>query len=400
MSKLLVTDAIQTLEELQTQGLRKTEQLLVSPQRAHVDLSTDATGGSRQVLNLCANNYLGLADHPALINAAQQALDTLGLGMASVRFICGTQTLHRELEEALAAFLGTESAILFASCFDANAAIFEALLGKEDAIISDALNHASIIDGIRLCKAQRLRYPNNDMEALEHCLQQARDARYRVIVSDGVFSMDGCIANVPQLVALAERHDALLMIDDSHAVGFVGPDGSGTPAHFGLKSRVDLLSGTFGKALGGAAGGYIAGPAPLVDMLRQRARPYLFSNALPPAVVAATLKALALVRDGDAARATIADNAAFFRQGLTRAGFRLVPGEHAIIPVLLGDAVLAQRFAAAMLDEGVYVVAFAYPVVPHGQARIRTQMSAAHTREDLQQAIDAFVRVGKSLDVV
>ncbi|MCB1754279.1 MAG: glycine C-acetyltransferase [Gammaproteobacteria bacterium] len=400
MSRSLLTETAEALKLLDEQGLLKRERFITSPQSAHIRVLSGDSGESREVLNLCANNYLGFANNPRLMEAAREAIDSHGLGMASVRFICGTQDLHRELETRLAEFLNTEDAILFASCFDANTGIFEALLGEQDAIISDALNHASIIDGIRLCKAQRFRYANNDMQALEACLQQAQSARHRLIVSDGVFSMDGIIADIPAMAALAEKYDALLMIDDSHAVGFVGPNGAGTPDHYGLQDRVDLLSGTFGKAMGGAAGGYIAGPAPLVEMLRQRARPYLFSNALPPAIVAATLKALELVKSGQPLRDKLQENAVYFREKMTAAGFELVAGSHPIIPVMLGDAVLAQKFAAAMLDEGVYVTAFAFPVVPKGQARIRTQMSAAHEREDLERAVRAFTTVGQTLGVI
>ena len=400
MSRSLASETESALKQLEEQGLLKKERMLCSPQSAHIEVCQPQIALRQEVLNLCANNYLGFADNHRLKKVASEAVMEHGLGMASVRFICGTNNIHRQLEVRLAEFLGVEDSILFASCFDANAGIFEALLGPEDAIISDSLNHASIIDGVRLCKAQRFRYANNDMEALEECLKQAQTAKHRLIVTDGVFSMDGIIANLPGISALAEKYDALLMVDDSHAVGFVGPHGAGTPDFYGMQDRVDLLSGTFGKALGGAAGGYIAGPAPLVEMLRQKARPYLFSNALPPAIVAATLQALDLVREGQADREKLQANAAFFRREMTAAGFDLVPGEHAIVPVMLGDEVLAQKFAAAMLAEGVYVIAFAYPVVPKGKARIRTQMSAAHSMEDLQNAVNAFVRVGKSLGVI
>ena len=400
MSKSLLTETAQALEDIEKQGLLKCERLITSAQSAHIRVQSQASGEELSVLNLCANNYLGLADDPGLIEAAKRAMDEYGLGMASVRFICGTQDRHRELESRLAKFLSTEDAILFASCFDANAGIFEALLDERDAIISDSLNHASIIDGVRLCKASRYRYANNNMPELESCLQRAQASRHRIIVTDGVFSMDGIIADIPRLVELAQEYDALLMVDDSHAVGFVGPNGAGTPDHYGLADKVDLLSGTFGKALGGAAGGYIAGPKPLVEMLRQRARPYLFSNALVPAVVAATIAALDLVEQGSEQRRALRHNADYFRGKMTAAGFDLVPGEHPIIPVMLGDAVLAQRFASAMLEQGVYVTAFAFPVVPKGQARIRTQMSAAHSREDLDKAVEAFEITAKSLGVI
>ena len=400
MSRSLISETEQALEELAKLGLQKKERIITSAQSSKIDVKTGENGEVDCVLNLCANNYLGFANNDRLKSAAQKAIDTHGLGMASVRFICGTQDLHRQLETKLAKFLHTEDAILFASCFDANAGIFEALLGAEDAIISDALNHASIIDGVRLCKAKRFRYQNNDMGALEKCLQEAQSYRHRLIVTDGVFSMDGILANIPELVALAEQYDALLMVDDSHAVGFVGPRGAGTPDYYAMSGHVNLLSGTFGKALGGAAGGYIAGPKPLVEMLRQKARPYLFSNSLPPAIVAATIKSLELVTEGADERARLERNAAYFRDKMNQAGFDLVPGDHAIIPVMLGDAVLAQKFAAKMLEQGVYVTAFAFPVVPKEQARIRTQMSAAHTQQDLDKAIDAFTIVGRSLGVI
>ena len=399
MSKLLMPATEAALAQLQSQGLLKQERLLTTPQA--IDISVDAKGSqNRPLLNFCANNYLGYADMPALKMAAKDAIDAFGLGMASVRFICGTQTIHRQLEQELASFLAVEDTILFASCFDANAGIFETFLEAEDAIISDALNHASIIDGIRLCKAQRFRYANNDMAALEESLIAAQSARYRLIVTDGVFSMDGILANLPKICELAEQYDALVMVDDSHAVGFIGPEGAGTPDFYGLKDKVNLLSGTFGKALGGAAGGYIGGPAVLIEMLRQKARPYLFSNALPPAIVAATRIALDLVKEGEQDRAKLQQNAAYFREQMTAAGFSLAGADHPIIPVMLGDAVLAQEFAAQMLLEGVYVIAFAYPVVPKNQARIRTQLSAAHQREDIDTAIAAFVKVGKSLGVI
>lgn len=400
MSRSLISETAKALCIMAEQGLHKNERTINSAQSSHIDVELNAGGEVVRVLNLCANNYLGFANNNRLKAAAQKAIDTHGLGMASVRFICGTQNIHRQLEKALAEFLKTDDAILFASCFDANAGIFEALLTDQDAIISDSLNHASIIDGVRLCKAQRFRYKNNDMQALEKCLQEAGKCRHRLIVSDGVFSMDGILADIPALVRLAEQYDALLMVDDSHAVGFVGPNGAGTPDYHGMAGKVDLLSGTFGKALGGAAGGYIAGPAPLVEMLRQKARPYLFSNSLPPAIVASTIEALVLVADGHEQRELLAKNAAYFRQRMAAAGFNLVPGSHAIIPVMLGDAILAQKLASQLLQQGVYVTAFAFPVVPKGQARIRTQMSAAHTLEDLDIAVDAFIAAGRLLGVI
>jgi len=384
----------ETLETLRTEGLIKTERAIGSAQGAHVQVN------GQRVINLCANNYLGLANHPTLIAAARAAMEGHGFGMASVRFICGTQDLHLALESRLARYLGTDDAILFAACFDANGGLFEPLLGSEDAVISDALNHASIIDGIRLCKARRYRYANSDMEALEGQLKQARaeGARFIMIATDGVFSMDGTLAKLPEIRALADRYEALVMVDDCHATGFMGPQGRGTPAHFGV--RADILTGTLGKALGGALGGYIAGPQPVIDLLRQRARPYLFSNALPPAVVGAALAALDLVEAGDDLRAQLFDNAAYWRAGLESAGFTLLPGEHPIIPVMLNDAHKAQAMAARLFELEVYVSGFFFPVVPRGQARIRTQMNAALTREDLDTALDAFTRAGRDCGVL
>lgn len=396
-------DLSASLADIKSAGLYKSERSLLSPQSVEVDVASSSDSEStatKAVLNFCANNYLGYADHPKLKAAAKQAIDEYGLGMASVRFICGTQTIHQALEEELADFLGTDDVILFASCYDANGGIFETFLTDQDAVISDALNHASIIDGIRLCKAQRFRYANNDMAALEQQLQAAQDCRYRLIVTDGVFSMDGILANLPAICDLAERYNAQVMVDDSHAVGFVGPNGAGTPDFFGVSDRVDILSGTFGKALGGAAGGYIAGPQPMIDMLRQKARPYLFSNALPPAIIAATREAVQMVKQGAEDRQRLIDNAHYFRESLTAAGFKLAGADHAIIPVMLGDAVIAQQFAEQLLAEGIYVTAFSYPVVPKDQARIRTQISSAHSREDMAQAVDAFTRVGKALSVI
>ena len=383
-----------TLEGLRGEGLFKTERPIRSAQGAHVQVD------GRRLINLCANNYLGLANHPALIRAAREAMAGHGFGMASVRFICGTQDLHLALESRLAQFLGTDDSILFAACFDANAGLFEPLLGPEDAVVSDALNHASIIDGIRLCKARRYRYANGDMAALEAQLQAARDdgARFIMIATDGVFSMDGTLANLPRIRALADRYEALVMVDDCHATGFMGPQGRGTPAHFGLDA--DILTGTLGKALGGALGGYVAGPQPVIDILRHRARPYLFSNALPPAVVGAALAALDLIEAADDLRARLFDNAAHWRAGLQDAGFTLLPGEHPIIPVMLGEAQKAQAMAARLFERGVYVSGFFFPVVPHGQARIRTQMNAALSREDLDTALDAFTRAGRECGVL
>ncbi len=382
------------LARIDEEGLFKRERLITSAQGARVAVADEA-GGTRQLINLCANNYLGLADHPALIAAARAAMDDHGYGMASVRFICGTQDLHRALERRLAAYLQMDDAILFAACFDANGGLFEPLLGPGDAVVSDALNHASIIDGIRLSKARRYRYATADMNDLEAQLVAARKdgARFVMIATDGVFSMDGTLADLPAITELAERHGALVMVDDCHATGFMGPGGRGTPAHHGL--RVDILTGTLGKALGGALGGYVAGPRQVIDLLRQRARPYLFSNALPPSVVAAGLAALDLVEGADDLRARLFDNAAHWRAGLAAAGFDLLPGEHPIIPVMLGEAHLAQAMAAALYRRGVYVSGFFYPVVPKGGARIRTQMNAALTRDDLDRALAAFVEAGR-----
>jgi glycine C-acetyltransferase len=382
------------LRGIEAEGLMKRERLIAGPQGAHVEM------GGKRMLNLCANNYLGLADDARLVAAAKAAMDAQGYGMASVRFICGTQGLHRRLEQRLAAFLGTEDSILFAACFDANGGLFEPLLGAEDAVISDALNHASIIDGIRLCKAQRYRYANGDMADLEAQLAAARaaGARFVLIATDGVFSMDGTLAKLPEIRALADRYGAMVMVDDCHATGFMGPQGRGTPAHFGVAA--ELLTGTLGKALGGALGGYIAGPKLVVDLLRQRARPYLFSNALPPAVVGAALAALDIVEAADGLRAQLFENAAYWRAGLAEAGFRLLPGEHPIVPVMLGEAPLAQAMAAALGERGVHVAGFFFPVVPKGQARIRTQMNAALTRADLDFALAAFADAGRAVGVV
>ena len=383
-----------TLAGIESEGLTKRERLITSAQGAHVQVA------GRNLINLCANNYLGLADHPVLIAAATAAMQEHGYGMASVRFICGTQDLHRALEARLADFLGMADSILFAACFDANGGLFEPLFGAEDAVISDALNHASIIDGIRLCKAKRFRYATSDMADLEVQLVQARaeGARHILIATDGVFSMDGTLANLPGVTALATKYGALTMVDDCHATGFMGPRGAGMPAHYGVS--VDILTGTLGKALGGALGGYVAGPQPVIDLLRQRARPYLFSNALPPAVVAAGLAALDLVEAADDLRAQLFDNAAYWRSGLADAGFSLLPGAHPIIPVMLGDARLAQNMAAELFDLGVYVAGFFFPVVPKGQARIRTQMNARLTRDDLDRALDAFRVAGKRVGVI
>lgn len=385
-----------TLRQIEADGLTKRERPIASPQGGRVRV------GDREVINLSANNYLGLADHPRLRAAARAAIDERGYGMASVRFICGTADLHRELETRLAAYLGKDDAILFAACFDANGGLFEPLLGPEDAVISDALNHASIIDGIRLCKARRYRYANSDMDDLRAQLRKARaeGARHLMIATDGVFSMDGYFARLPEIVTLAGEFDAVVMVDDCHATGFIGPQGRGTPHRAGVAAGVDILTGTLGKALGGALGGYVAGPRPVIDLLRQRARPYLFSNALPPAICAASLEALDLVEAGDALRDTLFGNAAHWREGLADLGFTLLPGEHPIVPVMLGEAQAAQAFSARLFEEGVFAPGFFFPVVPQGQARIRTQMSAAHTRADLDAALAAFARAGRATGVL
>jgi len=382
------------LASLREQGLYKSERVLAGPQGGVVRT------GERDVINLCANNYLGLASHPTVREAAHRALDRFGYGMASVRFICGTHSVHKQLEERLSRFLGTEDTILYSSCFDANGGLFETLLDEQDAVISDALNHASIIDGIRLCKAQRYRYANNDMADLENCLQQAQGARTRLIATDGVFSMDGILANLRAICDLADRYQALVMVDDSHSTGFMAARGRGTPDQCGVADRIDLLSGTLGKALGGGSGGYLAARKELIEWLRQRSRPYLFSNSIPPVVAFVSLAVLELLEVAPELRARLFENTRYFRSGLERAGFELRPGEHPIIPVMLGDAALAGRMADQLLARGVYVIGFSYPVVPKGQARIRTQMSAALTREQLDLAVEAFAAVGRELGVV
>ena len=382
----------QTLEEIKSQGLFKTERVITSPQDAHIAI----TGGKR-VLNMCANNYLGLADHPALIAAAKEALDTHGFGMASVRFICGTQDIHKELEAALTKFLGTEETILYPSCFDANGGLFETLLTEHDAVISDELNHASIIDGIRLCKAQRFRYKHNDMADLEGQLGAAQDARFRLVATDGCFSMDGTIAKLSDICDLAKKYNALTMIDDAHATGFLGKTGRGTHEYRSVMGRIDIITGTLGKALGGASGGFTSGRKGIVDLLRQRSRPYLFSNTIAPPVVAASLKALELLSASTELRDKLEENTKFFRAALTERGLTIKPGMHPIVPIMIGDAAKSQKFAARMLEKGVYVIGFFYPVVPHGTARIRTQVSAAHSREDLEFAINAFAEVNQEV---
>jgi glycine C-acetyltransferase len=382
------------LEQIRAAGTYKAERFIGTPQGVRIRLSD-----GREVLNLCANNYLGLAQHPAVRAAAHEALDRWGYGLASVRFICGTQSVHKELEAKLSEFLGTDDTILYSSCFDANGGLFETLLGPEDAIISDSLNHASIIDGVRLCKAQRHRYQNNDMADLEARLREASGARFRLIATDGVFSMDGYIANLKAICDLADRYDALVMVDDSHAVGFMGAHGRGTHEHCGVIDRVDIITGTLGKALGGASGGYTSGRREIVELLRQRSRPYLFSNTLCPTIAAATLKVLELLTESTELRDRLAKNTAFFREGIGRLGLTVLPGTHPICPVMLGDAALAGRFAEAMLARGVYVIGFSYPVVPEGKARIRTQISAAHSQKDLEFALDAFAAVKRELGI-
>jgi len=382
----------QTLEEIKSQGLFKTERIITSPQDAHIAI----TGGKR-VLNMCANNYLGLADHPALIAAAKEALDTHGFGMASVRFICGTQDIHKELEAALTKFLGTEDTILYPSCFDANGGLFETLLTDKDAVISDELNHASIIDGVRLCKAQRFRYKHNDMSDLESQLRAAQNARFRLIATDGCFSMDGTIANLGEIVDLAGKYDALTMIDDAHATGFLGKTGRGTHEYRGVMGKIDIITGTLGKALGGASGGFTSGRKEIVDLLRQRSRPYLFSNSVAPHIVAASLKALEILSASTELRDKLEENTKYFRAALAECGLTIKAGTHPIVPIMIGDAAKSQKFAARMLEKGVYVIGFFYPVVPHGTARVRTQVSAAHSREDLEFAVNAFAETNEEL---
>ncbi|MBT8064146.1 MAG: glycine C-acetyltransferase [Gammaproteobacteria bacterium] len=385
----------QTLEEIREAGLYKTERVIVTPQSVEIRVK-----GGAEVLNFCANNYLGLADDPDVIAAAHQALDDHGFGLASVRFICGTQDLHKALEHSISDFFGTDDTILYTSCFDANGGLFETLLGPEDAVISDALNHASIIDGIRLCKAQRHRYPNSDMTALEEALQQTQDCRTRLIATDGAFSMDGYIAKLDEITALAEQYDALVMVDDSHATGFLGPTGRGSAEHHGVMDKVDLFTSTLGKALGGGSGGFTTGRQEIVDLLRQRSRPYLFSNTLPPPLVAAGIKVFEMLSSTTELRDRLEENTRYFRTRMSETGFDIKPGEHPIVPVMLYDAPLAQEFAARLLDEGIYVIGFFYPVVPQGEARIRVQVSAAHERRHLDRAVEAFTRVGRDLKVL
>ncbi len=383
------------LAEVKDKGLYKSERIIESTQSSHITVK-----GGGTVLNFCANNYLGLSDNPELVKSAQSALERYGYGMASVRFICGTQEEHVQLEEKISSFLGFESTILYSSCFDANAGLFEPLLGEEDAIISDSLNHASIIDGVRLCKAKRFRYKNNDMADLESQLRNAQDARFRLIATDGVFSMDGIIANLADICDLAEKYDAMVMVDDSHALGFVGENGRGTPEYCGVEGRINILTGTLGKALGGASGGFTSANGSVVDWLRQRSRPYLFSNTLAPVIAATSLKVLELIENGDDLRQKLNSNAKQFRHGMSKLGFNLVPGEHPIIPVMLGDAKLAKEMSSQMIERGVYVIGFSFPVVPEGKARIRTQMSAAHSSADIEKAIGCFEDVGKQFGII
>ncbi|QEH37141.1 2-amino-3-ketobutyrate coenzyme A ligase [Aquisphaera giovannonii] len=382
------------LEEIKGAGLWKGERIITSPQQAHVGVR-----GRGDVLNMCANNYLGLADHPEVVAAARGALEKWGNGMASVRFICGTQAPHKELEAAISEFLGTEDTILYSSCWDANGGLFESILGPEDAVISDELNHASIIDGIRLCKAKRLRYKNNDLADLEAKLKEAAPARFRLIATDGVFSMDGIIADLEGICDLAEKYDATVMVDDSHAVGFMGKHGRGTHEHCGVMGRVDILTGTLGKALGGASGGYTSGPAEVINLLRQRSRPYLFSNAVAPPILEASLKAIEICRRSTELRDKLEANTRYFRDEMTRRKFNIIPGEHPIAPIMIGDAALAGKLAEKLLEKGVYAIGFSYPVVPHGKARVRVQISAAHSREDLDFAIEAFTAARDELGI-
>ena len=399
MFKAMQTYLKDQLEQIESSGLYKKERLISSPQGAHIAVTDKESGKSCDVLNMCANNYLGLANHPLVVEAARQGLDRWGYGMSSVRFICGTQELHKQLEANISGFLKTEETILYTSCFDANGGLFETLLGAEDCIISDALNHASIIDGIRLCKAKRLRYANGDMSELEKCLNEARESRFRMIATDGVFSMDGSIANLRQICDLAERYDALVMVDDSHAVGVLGAAGRGTHEHCEVMGRVDILTGTLGKALGGASGGYTSGRKEIIEILRQRSRPYLFSNTLPTCIVAASLKSLEILQADPALPHKVRDNTQYFRSRMAQIGFTIKPGEHPIVPIMLGDAVLVQKMAARLLEKGVYAVGFFFPVVPRGEARIRVQVSAAHSRDDLDFALEMFKQVKEEFNL-
>ncbi len=389
------TDLQNLFVELKQQGLYKNERIITTPQGANIGVSTGKT-----VMNFCANNYLGLGNHPEVVKAAQNIMDNWGYGLASVRFICGTQQIHKDLEKKISEFLGTEDTILYAACFDANGGVFEPLLNEESAIISDELNHASIIDGVRLCKAQRFRYKHSNMEELEKCLIEAKDLKYRLICTDGVFSMDGDMAKLPQICDLADKYDALVMVDDSHATGYIGPHGRGTPEQFGVQARVDIVTSTLGKAMGGANGGFTSGRKEIIELLRQRSRPYLFSNTVAPAVVGASIKVIDLLSGSTELRDRVWENASYFRTEMIKAGFDIVEGNTAIVPVMLYDEPLAMKMADMLLEEGIYVIGFVYPVVPKGKARIRVQLSAAHSREDLDQAIAAFVKVGKELQLV
>ena len=394
MTNSIFTHLKKELEEIRNAGLYKEERVITSAQSSKIQ------SGGKEVVNLCSNNYLGLSNHPTLVSEAKKSLEDHGFGMSSVRFICGTQNIHKLLEERISSFLEMEDTILYSSCFDANAGLFETLLGNEDAIISDSLNHASIIDGIRLCKAKRLRYKNNDLEDLEKQLKEAKDCRFRMIATDGVFSMDGLIANLEGICDLAEKYNALVMVDDSHAVGFLGEEGKGSPEFCNVMGRVDIITGTLGKALGGASGGYVSGKKEVIDFLRQRSRPYLFSNTLAPVITATSIKVIEMLEKSSDLRKKLKENSAYFRREMESAGFKLLPGEHPIIPIMLGDAELAKNMANELLNEGIYVVGFSYPVVPKGLARIRTQISAAHTKQDLERAVDAFIKIGKKLGVI
>lgn len=395
MKNELLKSLQKQLEELKETGLYKTERIIVSPQQAEIKVKPGA-----DVLNFCANNYLGLSNHPELIKTAQEALKKYGFGMSSVRFICGTQNIHKELEARLSEFLGTEDTILYTSCWDANGGLFETILGEEDAVLSDALNHASIIDGVRLCKAQRFRYNNNDMADLETKLKEAKGARYRLIVTDGVFSMDGIIANLKAICDLADKYDAFVMVDDSHAVGFMGEKGRGTPEFCHVADRVDIITGTLGKALGGASGGYTSGKKEIIEWLRQRSRPYLFSNTVAPMIVATTLHVMDMLEQSGNLRQKLKENTAYFRSEMTKLGFQIIPGEHPIIPVMLGDAKIASQMADRLLKEHIYVIAFSYPVVPKGLARIRTQISAGHEKKHIDRALAGFAKVGREMGII
>lgn len=395
MSKRIIADIREQLEKNKQEGLYKNERVIVSPQEAEIEVSS-----GERVLNFCANNYLGLSNHPDIIETARKTMDRWGYGLSSVRFICGTMEIHKELERKMSEFLTVEDTLLYAACFDANSGVFEPLLGEESVIISDQLNHASVIDGIRLCKAKRFRYTHSDMAELEKCLQDSQSAKHRIIATDGVFSMDGDLAKLPEICALAEQYDALVLVDDSHATGYIGKTGRGTPEYFGLEGKIDLITTTFGKALGGAMGGCTAGRKEIIEMLRQTSRPYLFSNSLAPSIVGGTLKALEILTESTDLQDKVMENAKYFREKMSEAGFTLIPGETAIVPVMLYDEPKAMKVADLMLKEGIYVIGFVYPVVPRGQARIRVQLSAAHEREQIDQAVSAFIKVGKKLEVI